>query len=168
MARDLHSVASLLQAARTAFAAQGRALANVSRDAESASQRLVTAAHTAAEALEREHNALAMVRDAHLAQSNRCAESQRAYEVEMREATAYLHSLEEACSMDVAALEEHQRKVQVHALKDSQTVLEGHRPTVRTHGLRGHVHSAAPPPTGRALSPLERAAAEMGVAAESD
>jgi len=167
------NVTASLKAAETAFGLQARALAAVKQEVASTLGKLVKGAQDAADALGHERSNLELARDSHSSERRRCAENKAMHESGIRETQVYLKSLQAECSSNVEELEEREREAELRALEDSQAVLEGrrladHRRTRGSRGLRGGTAGPAAAKALANLSPLERAAVEMGVAFDGD
>merc|ERR1719215_1048606 len=115
---------------------------------------------------------LGMARDNHASERERCAENNRTYADEVDEATNYLKKLEDECKSDLVVMKEQQRSTEVSALKDAETVLDGQliKNAQNSHGAHGARSSNGlrGAQDSKELSPMERAAMEMGVAVEAD
>jgi len=157
-----------LKVAEASFKAQARALTALQREVLDMAQSLSAEAKEAADALEHEQANLGLSHDSHTSGQHRCTENKAVYESDIKEAHTYLKSLQDECNLNVYALEEREREIESRALQDSEEVLEGRRPAAGhiargPRGLRGAATPTVAKPASE-LSPLQRAAAEMGVA----
>lgn len=160
------NVTLALHAAAVAFKGQSGSSAVMEQEVSDASQRLLTQVQDAQGSLMHEQSNLELALDAHGAELRRCNESTAMYESDIKDAGIILQSLATECHSNIHTLEEQEKTAEMWALQDSQAVLEGRTPPNRfasaPSSLRG---SADSKPLG-SLSPLQRAAAEMGVAVE--
>jgi len=161
----IQAATAALKSAEATFEAQAQG-AGASRQEATAEARLVVgAAEEVTHTLKRERMNVELSRDNHVSERERSSSEQRLHEARARGAAAYLQDLDRECKENIFALAERERKAQIRALKDAQRALEGKEPlaTASPSGLRGGV---APALEAGDLSPMERAAAEMGVAVD--
>uniref|UniRef100_A0A7S1WWC2 Uncharacterized protein n=1 Tax=Alexandrium catenella TaxID=2925 RepID=A0A7S1WWC2_ALECA len=161
------NVTGTLQAAGASFKAQAQMFSAVHQEVVDMAQKLAREAQEAIEALEHEHANLELARDSHSSERRRCTENKATYQSDIEEAQVYLKSLQDECSSNISKLEEREQEAEIRALQDSQAVLEGRQPVAgdRPQGARGlrgtAAHSSSK--TQAELSPLQRAAEEMGL-----
>lgn len=129
-------------------------------------------------ALAAEKDNVDMIRDGHVAERKRCEESKSMYDAQSKQASLYMAVLDKECDAHRQQVEEENRETQIHALGDAADALDGKPITPppqagkALHGLRGQASGTAERqiPTTEStqkLTPLERAAAAMGVEIES-
>lgn len=112
-----------------------------------------------------QHN-LEFARDDHSSQRFAAVENQHLYEADVKEASSYLQKLEANCNTDARSKSRQQYSVQVHALEDADKALQGKLIEATTRGsLRGRGHEQVPLPKN--LTPMQRAAMEMGVSLDA-
>jgi hypothetical protein len=150
--------ADSLKTAKSAFMEQLSAVTRAQQEALLSSQTASEQAKYAAQAKEHERINTELARDRHSSQRTHRIESKRAAEAQTKEAQSYLEELSKECSVDTAAMDEQRRRSQMHALEDAQKVLDGKQVDNDPYGLQSR-----PPVALKDLSPMERAAAEMGV-----
>lgn len=140
----------------------------------------------AAHATKRENKNAELARNFHALKRARGNDTKSAHDRETAVATAFLQKLDEECkpaASEAFSIGAEEEGVEIRALEDAQEVLEGKRPGARGGssgpGDAGDETAGGDPPhlRGRSnpatrnlqnLSPMERAAAEMGVAVDSD
>jgi chromosome segregation ATPase len=149
-----------LKSAKAAFEGQLEASTKARKELADTARDVQRTARESATALEGERVNLEIARFSHVSQRARCEESQHMFEAESKEVTAYLKSLSEECQGAAPELEDQERRVQVRALEDAQRVLQGKKVLKDVDKAIKSVKEK------RNLSPMERAAAEMGVAVE--
>lgn len=124
----------------------------------------------------RERSHLEYARESHATQRDQALENKRSYDSQLQDAIDFLHKLDtQQCAPHTAALEQRERKAEIRALSDARDTLEGKAirgqavtADSQAVGLRGaSVASSSGAAPQRTLSPLELAAAEMGVAIDS-
>jgi hypothetical protein len=154
-----------LQAAQKLIGAQVKSSTGLEQEAVAKARSVAEKAAELAKTQASEEHNLEFARDDHAAQRSRCLNTKRMYEANVNEATTYVQKLQESCSTDAEADAAQQRSVQVRALEDAKSALDGKlvKARVAPKQLRG-VDSQ--PTAVENLSPMERAAAEMGVAIE--
>lgn len=180
--------AQALQNASRAFVAVGAAKSKTSNSSSDMMQQLAEAAEDAAQSIRREILLLQKQQKRHALQKGLCDQRHGQYNNQANEAADYLKQLENECGSTADTPSQQRRKVELRALQDSKRVLQGmnpvrsNRPGGRHGSLRGsaaseeegavtsaskEVPGALAGATSTAqrseLSPLERAAAEMGV-----
>jgi len=112
-----------------------------------------------------QHN-LEFAQDDHASQRFLALENQRLYEADVKEATSYLQKLEANCKADARIKSQQQYSVQVHALEDADKALQGKLvDATKSSNLRGHGREHVPLPQN--LTPMQRAAMEMGVSLDA-
>jgi len=168
VAQGTSSAVAALKTAKAAFESTARSSAGIRAEVAATGQRLAQDAEWILDAFERERMSLELARDSHTSQRRHCEEGRRAYEAEVAEANSYLKGLGEECRSTVQKLVEHERSTQVQVLQDSERVLEGRNlpSSRRSPGLRGSTPSSQAVRLSPDMTPLERAAAEMGVAVD--
>jgi len=149
-----------LKSAKSAFEAQMEAATSARKELVDATREVKRSSLESVSALEGERVNLEIARFSHVSQRARCEESQHMFEAEAKEVTAYLKSLSEECQTATPVLENEERRVQVRALEDAERVLDGKKVQKDVDKAIKSVKEK------RNLSPMERAAAEMGVAVE--
>eukprot|EP00927_Polykrikos_kofoidii_P056813 TRINITY_DN50899_c0_g1_i1.p1 TRINITY_DN50899_c0_g1~~TRINITY_DN50899_c0_g1_i1.p1 ORF type:complete len:654 (-),score=148.08 TRINITY_DN50899_c0_g1_i1:94-2055(-) len=146
--------------ARNTFQAQRKDWAPLQRDVEVNARKIRELAEEARRALRRESHGLVMASDSHNAKRSRSVRGKAAYEAEAQGAMEYLNKLKPVCQASLASAEKWRRQAEVHLLEDTEEALEGHR-VGREGSLRGTTKKATVDMDK--LSPIERAALEMGV-----
>jgi chromosome segregation ATPase len=149
-----------LKSAKAAFEAQMEAATSARKELVDTTREVKRSSSESVTALEGERVNLEIARFSHVSQQARCEESQHMFEAEAKEVTAYLKSLSEECQAATPVLEDEERRVQVRALEDAESVLAGKKVQKDVDKAIKSVKEK------RNLSPMERAAAEMGVAVE--
>mmetsp|Transcript_107558 Transcript_107558/g.304152 ORF Transcript_107558/g.304152 Transcript_107558/m.304152 type:complete len:649 (+) Transcript_107558:53-1999(+) len=166
--QHMHKALDALTAAKAAFQKQAQALNGIRQEVTQGALGAAAGAEAAVEAFKHEQRGLEMARDSHMAQHASSTEGKRASEAELQQASAYFRGIQEECMANATAAEVRERNAQERALEDSEKVLEGGHAAATRHrgsrGLRGQPSPARSPSPN--LSPLERAAAEMGVAVD--
>lgn len=118
---------------------------------------------------EAEQHNLEFSRDDHSSQRLRGVENQRLYQADVQEASAYAQKLEDSCKADAEKQAKQQRSTQVHALEDADKALDGKlveaESKTPTNSLRG-VDTGNPKPMPKNLTPMQRAAMEMGLSTD--
>jgi len=124
--------------------------------------------------LKAEHVQLDFARQMHASARARLAESRRRYDDDWKDVETYAADLEKTCGQDIAHVAAQETAAEARALEDAEVVLAGKDLPERADaagasGLRG-AGSVAHRPVAAAklqdLSPLERAAQEMGVSTD--
>lgn len=116
---------------------------------------------------ESEQHNLEFAREDHASQRLRAAENKRLYEDDAQEASEYVQKLEESCKADVQSQVAQQRSIQVHALEDADSALAGKlKASSNGNSLRGTGASSSKPKEAKNLTPMQRAAAEMGISTD--
>lgn len=159
-AEGASDVAVKLKSAKSVFETQAQAAGNNS-EAGSTLRALKVRALDATHALDRERADIEVVRSERRAQREQSSISQTSHKAEVANAMLYLNKLRDECALQASAQEERERAVQTHAIEDEQSVLLGkqlrHGTTGSSSGsIRGSLAK-------KSMSPLERAAARMGV-----
>jgi len=169
-AKDADDALAALKAARTAFQAQTAAVHRLSAEVNANAVEIAKLAEDAVGALERERVNLELARDTHAGDRAHSAENRRVSEAELKKAVVYADQLRDACQSNVSSLEDTDRQAAIQALEDSKMVLDGRRPstlrgasTFAANSVPGLPGATAPKDLPANLSPLERAAAELGV-----
>jgi len=156
-----------LVSARVAFEAQGQTALKMRGGVAQAANELAKKSAEAVRTQKRERMNLESALDSHVSLRSRLEESKRMHNTEVKQATSYLASLEEECKTNVNDLEDQERKAEMRALDDAQQVLAGKRMVLSGSQPRekdGLVEHKQMP---EELSPMERAAAEMGITVDS-
>jgi uncharacterized membrane-anchored protein YhcB (DUF1043 family) len=154
-----------LQAAQRVLDAQVKAATGFEEEASAKARNVAQKAGEFLKTQANEEHNLEFSRDDHAAQRSRGVNAKRMYEASVNEATKYVQKLEESCKTDSVGYAEQQRAVQVRALEDATSALDGKLVKSRAtmNKLRG---VDAQPKTTENLTPMQRAAAEMGVSIE--
>lgn len=151
-----------LTSAKDALNSQAKAAKKAQQQVIAATQFMVSKTHQVLKARQQQSLDLQLLHERHVSETMEARASQKSYEEEAAEAAAYVQKLMQVCSEgDRMQKVQEQRKVEVHALEDAQDVLDGKPVSTHsdTRGLRG-VAASAPK---KAMTPLERAAASIGV-----
>lgn len=173
-ADGLSDVAMKMRAAKSVFATQSGSTVDLEREAAGAFRLVRATAHEAAQALNREQADIELARSEHMSQRERITVDEVAHQADVNEAELYLKTLKEECTPQVFVQEEREREVQIRALEDEQRFLSGAdvdasetSPSKDAPSNTGVRDGGAPATQDSSLSPLERAAARMGVADEA-
>lgn len=157
-------VESGLVSAKKMLATQVQSAAGFQSEAVAAAKAISEKAIAFTQTQESEQHNLEFTRDDHAAQRLKAVENKRLYEADAEEATVYVKKLEESCKDDVQSQAAQQRSAQVHALQDADSALAG---KLEVNSLRGadasHLKPTAAPQN---LTPMQRAALEMGVSTD--
>lgn len=156
-----------LGSAKTAFEAQGQKALKMRGDVAQAANELAKKSAESVRTQKRERMNLESALDSHVSLRSRLEESKRMHDTEVKQATTYLNALQEECRTSVIDLEDQERKAEMRALDDAQQVLAGKRMVLSGSQPRekdGLVEHKQMP---EELSPMERAAAEMGISVDS-
>jgi len=154
-----------LQAAQKMLGAQIKAASGFEQEAVAKARDIAQKADEFAKTQVSEEHNLEFARDDHAAQRSRGVGTKRMYEANVKEAAIYVQKLKESCNTDAEADAAQQRSVQMRALEDANNALDGKLVKARgsANKLRGVDAQAK---TTKHLTPMQRAAAEMGVAIE--
>mmetsp|Transcript_768 Transcript_768/g.1410 ORF Transcript_768/g.1410 Transcript_768/m.1410 type:complete len:565 (+) Transcript_768:32-1726(+) len=152
-----HSTSNPVESAMRALTAAGASFeeqASVSQGYRSESSEPIKLVASRAKelltALDSESHKLELLRDFYAARRQRSEENKELYNDQVKESESSLRSLGESCSKMALDSENSEIKAELHALHDAQMVFAGHRIQAKS-SLRG------------GLSPMEKAALEMGV-----
>jgi hypothetical protein len=153
-----------LETAQKMLGAQIKAAAGFEKEALAKANVLAEKAASCTRTQESEEHNLEFAQDDHQSQRLSLLEKQRLYEADVKEASTYVQKLQESCKVDAEVEAKQQRSAQVHALEDADQALDGKLMEAKTkaNSLRGGEAKAIP----KDLTPMQRAAAEMGVAME--
>jgi len=149
-----------LATAQKVFQAQADSLDSSNKAVQNQDEALSSNARELARALGRQRQTLQLARDNHASQRLRSEEAQKAHEAEEQEATAFLQKLDAGCSKAAVAHQKQRRSAEVRALEDAGKVMKGKRVG---HGTKGNSLRGKKKVDMSKLSPIERAALEMGV-----
>jgi len=182
-AKGMDGATHELKSAKSSLDAQVAASRRELQEVAASGRRLALLAAQAAAALRREGTSLAFDRDAHVAEQARALEDRRMFENNRKGAEADARDLLVECSSEVGQHEDSMQAVAQRALSDAEKVLDGEslRRTVASsdeeegseatagtgESHEGPAATSEEAPTNN-LSPLERAAAAMGVASDSN
>lgn len=157
-------VESGLVSAKKMLATQVQSAAGFQSEAVAAAKAISDQALAFTQTQESEQHNLEFTRDDHAAQRLKAVENKRLYEADAEEATVYVQKLEESCKDDVLSQAAQQRSAQVHALQDADSALAG---KLEVNNLRGADASHSKPTAApQNLTPMQRAALEMGVSTD--
>ena len=156
---------SALSSAKVAFGSQSETLSDWQKQLATATTEQERLVQESVRLFEHEEANLELVRESHVSRRNECEENQRVYEAQASEASQYSEALKGECDIKVKVTEDQEEKVQQHALQDAEKVLKGEEVKEETtsHSLRGAVRKDE-----ANMSPMERAAAEMGVDSDGE
>jgi len=161
MTNSTKKVVKALDTTKSMLVAQIKADAHFDREASSKAKAVAEKALDLTKDQESEQHNLEFARDDHASVRLRDVENKRLYLADVEEATDYVKKLGESCSADGIINAKKQRDAQVHALEDADKALDGKLIVEATNpqsSLRG------PKPSDKNLTPMQRAAMEMGVA----
>jgi hypothetical protein len=153
-----------LTSARKMFTAQIQAAPGFQQESIAKAKAISANAMTLTKTQENEQHNLEFSRDDHAQQRLANVENKRLYEADVQEASAYAQKLEESCKADADSVAKQQRTAQVQALEDADKALDGKLTETKSaaSSLRG-VETGIPKPLAQNLTPMQRAAAEMGI-----
>lgn len=168
--KGVGSANSALRLARSKFAAQKTAMVGFSSEVQEGPEHLSQAVTEALHAQQQERVNIELAKDSHISKRTVCEENLRMRASEMKEAQAFMQQLQEECSSKIDAEEERRRKEQIQALQDVQKTLDGQDlpppPDMDAYasefGEDQDTPEVAKAPV-KILTPMERAAQEMGV-----
>jgi len=152
-----------LQAAQRMLGAQIKAASGFEQEVLEKARHVAQKADELAKTQVSEEHNLEFARDDHAAQRSRGEGTKRMYEANVQEATTYVQKLKENCNTDAEADAAQQRSVQMHALEDATSALDGKLVKARSPANQLRGVDARPKPAEH-LTPMQRAAVEMGVA----
>jgi len=161
-------VVSALMSAKKMLGAQIKASPGFQKEASAKAKIVGEQALAFNKVQESEQHNLEFAKDDHSSQRLRGIENKRLYESDVQEAAAYAQKLEESCSADALKVVATQRLAQVHALEDADKALDGKlvgEAKSASVGLRGS-DASTPKALPENMTPMERAAAEMGVSTD--
>eukprot|EP00927_Polykrikos_kofoidii_P052247 TRINITY_DN4602_c0_g1_i1.p1 TRINITY_DN4602_c0_g1~~TRINITY_DN4602_c0_g1_i1.p1 ORF type:complete len:658 (+),score=152.01 TRINITY_DN4602_c0_g1_i1:103-2076(+) len=153
-----------LIAAGNAFQAQVKAFTHLQRDVKVEARQIREVAAETRRALGRERNGLVMARDSHEARRLQSVDGKATHDTEAQKTREYLNRLVRTCQSSSSSAEELRHQTELHLLGDVEEALEGRR-VGQERSLRGTKKTNAKETkvdTSK-LSPIERAAMEMGV-----
>jgi len=156
-----------LGAARKMLAAQIKAATGFQQEATSKAKVVGEAAAALTKVQENEQHNLELARDDHSSQRLSGVSTQHLCEADLKEATAFAQKLEESCKSSAESVAEQQRSAQTHALEDAQQALDGKLLEAKSAAvkLRG-VQQSSVKQASQNLTPMQRAAAEMGISTD--
>lgn len=161
MTNSTKKVVKALDTTKSMLSAQIKADAHFEREASAKAKAVAEKALALTKDQESEQHNLEFSRDDHASVRLRDVENKRLYVADVEEAADYVKKLGESCSADGVINAKKQREAQVHALEDADKALDGKllvEATSTQSSLRG------PKPSDKNLTPMQRAAMEMGVA----
>lgn len=160
-------VVSALDSAKKMLFAQIKASSGFEQQAKAASKALSENALTLTKTQESEQHNLEFAKDDHASQRLRGVENKRLYEADVQEASTYVKKLEESCKANAMGEAKQQRSAQVHALEDADKALQGKLVEAKStaNSLRGF-DASHPKPLPENLTPMQRAAMEMGISTD--
>lgn len=155
-----------LESAQKTFDAQMKAAPKFLQEASDKADALVQKAQEFTQVQESELHNLEFARDDHTAQRQESAEHKRLYEADVQQAAVFVQKLQASCKSNTDAESQNQRLAQVHALQDADRALDGKlvEDQSSSNSLRGS--DAKANHASKELTPMERAAAEMGVSVD--
>jgi len=158
-------VLASLQDAQKLFIAQSRTDVDFEHQASLKVDSIVQKAGQFAQVQDIEQHNLEWVQDDHEAQRLRSVEDSVSFQDDVTEATAYLVKLEESCKNEVQSMAQQQNSAQVQALEDASQALDGKLEALPAapRGLRGHEKKKKPVTPTADMTPMQRAALEMGL-----
>jgi len=159
------SIVGALSSAKAAFRTQSEALSGMLQQIGVATKETSRLLQESVQLFDHEKANLELVRDSHVSRRVQCVENQQVYEAQASEASQYSKALKDECDMKLKSTEDQEQRVQLHALQDAEKVLEGRevKDDVSSQSLRGAARKDE-----ANMSPMERAAAEMGIDADSE
>jgi len=158
-----------LTSAKKMLNAQVKAADGFMREAASKAKSIGEKALVLTKTQESEQHNLELARDDHSSQRLSGVANKQLYDADVDQAIAFVQKLEASCKGDAQQTAEQQRSVQVHALEDANKALDGKLVETKSvaNSLRGADSSQAKAaPDFANMTPMERAAAEMGVSSD--
>jgi len=164
---DSAKVLGALASAKNMLVAQTKAAEGFDKEASTKAKRVGQAALILTQTQESEQHNLELAKDDHSSQRLRAVEDKRLYDTDVQDAMSYSQKIEDSCKADANTWSNQQRAAQEHALEDADKALEGKLVELKSigPGLRGSDASQAKPPAAD-LTPMQRAAMEMGVSSD--
>jgi len=163
MSNTSKAVSGLISASKM-LATQVQSAAGFQEEALSKAKTISEKALALTQLQESEQHNLEFAQEDHASQRLRTEGNKHLYEDDAQEATVYVQKLEESCKADVESQAAQQRSVQVHALEDADSALAGKlEAKISVNNLRGADASHSKPTEEKNLTPMQRAALEMGV-----
>jgi chromosome segregation ATPase len=156
-----------LDAGKKSLLVQIKASAGAQSDSAKKAKTVSEMATAFGQTQESEQHNLEFARDDHAAQRLRGVENKRLYEADVTEAASYVQKLESSCSVDAENEAKQQRQLEVHALGDADKALDGKLVEAKStaSNLRGN-DSSKPKPSAENMTPMQRAAMEMGISTD--
>jgi len=151
-----------LESAQKMLAAQIKAASGFEKEAAA---KAATVANKVAEfekTQDDEQHNLEFAIDDHAEQKLKGEENRRLYEADVQEASTYVQKLSDSCRLDASVQASKQRSAQVHALEDADKALDG-KLTEAKSTILNSLRGVEPRLPAKNLTPMQRAAAEMGV-----
>jgi len=159
-----------VSAASDAFEAQAKMLKTMKKGIKAYVDRAAAAANEVSSSLAQERRNLQLAQNSHSTLRDRIEKKRQSHQAEAKAAEEFLQRLAKGCQGSALKQEESRRSVEIHALEDARRVLEGQRVDIAAEegeqagGLRGSRRNAAVDVSK--LSPIERAALEMGLSTD--
>lgn len=161
------NAASALRSARATFAALNSAAASYIQEVDKGLQTVSDSAEEAVHSQKRERTNIELAKDKHEQKRSSAIQNRREVAAEVKEAQSFVQQLKEECGSKIYAEEDHRRAEQIQALEDAQRTLDGQAVITVVdkdpYGVDGNVNDGSAV-AQKELSPMERAAMEMGVA----
>lgn len=161
------TVVSALESGKKMLLTQIKASAGFEHDSSAKAKAVGEMAIAFTKSQESEQHNLEFSRDDHASQRLRGVENKQLYEADVQEAATYAQKLESSCSADAESEAQRQRSLQERALEDADKALDGKLVEAKSSAsnLRG-VDSSKPKPVPENLTPMQRAAMEMGISTD--
>jgi hypothetical protein len=164
--QNVASAVRELTAAKKAFEVQAKTTAVAKKSVADAAKEASDRVAEIERAIDREIDSFQLARDSHATMRMQNSDRKASRESEVAEINEYLNGLGKGCeAAPGSAPEEKQRKAEVHMLEDAQKVLAGKPVDLKPQAsnLRGK-----PTVDTSKLSPIERAAVEMGLSVDGN
>lgn len=159
--KGFQTLVASLSTGKAAFEQQTSALKGMLEQIALNAKSAETASSESLKSLDHEQANLELIRDSHVSLRENSVENKRVYETQASEASEYSQTLSDECDPRINVLQNDERNAQIHALQDAQKVLEGRE--LPKDGSYQALRGNKPQKSEQSMSPMERAAAEMGV-----
>lgn len=161
------SVAAL-ESAKKMLLAQIKAASGFASEAKDKASLVGEKALALTKTQESEQHNIEFAQDDHASQRLQAVENKRLYEADVHEANTYAQKLQASCKSDAEVEATQQRSVQVRALEDADKALDGKLVETKNtaSSLRGGSDAGSPKSIPKNLTPMQRAAMEMGVSTD--
>jgi hypothetical protein len=160
------SAASALRSARATFAALNSASGSYLQEVDEALQTVSDAAAEAVHSQKRERTNIELAKDKHEQKRSEAIQNRRDVATEVKTAQSFVQQLKAECGSKIYAEEDRRRADQIQALEDAKRTLDGQAVVTVVdrdpYGIDSNTNDGSAADK-KELSPMERAAMEMGV-----